>query len=435
MKDINTDSVDFNLNETIDSLFSSEIDPIRHLRELDYPRRAGTSGDQQVVDYLVSTLKDLDYEPQIQKFHYWKSSKLSSLRFPLIILTWGLVTFLNLLYFDNNKVLGLITLVLPMTIIFALLRFEHLMKFFFKRNRRKMEELEAKIEQKKLTNQEESKVITSQNVLAEIGNKNASQHILFTAHFDSISSKLPMKFTKIAGIIGFISLILFSLLYSLNFIGEIYFDWDLFHIFGPINIILLIAMLIPLEFILVARTFRGNSSHGIIDDGTGVAILLEIAKFLKGQNIGHYKFTFGFFGAEEAGLIGSSYYHRHSTQEKNTHVISVDMIGEKPPLAYVKGINPLIKTKLGSEFNTQIVSIAEQLEIEVKGSNFMYPGSDFAHWLYAGYKTNWIINGSRFIHSKNDNMENLDESLVKDALRLLMAYLVLEYQIRPDPIV
>ena len=80
-------------------------------------------------------------------------------------------------------------------------------------------------------------------------------------------------------------------------------------------------------------------AHGIIDDGTGTAILLELARFLKDQSVSNTRFTFGFFGAEEAGLVGSTFYYLNREVDKDKlHVISVDMIGEKPPLRLPLGI-------------------------------------------------------------------------------------------------
>ena len=68
--------------------------------------------------------------------------------------------------------------------------------------------------------------------------------------------------------------------------------------------VLALVGLLGLGAFFVARLFRGNASHGIVDDGTGVAILLELAKHLKSHPIPDTQFTFGFFGAEEAGLVG-----------------------------------------------------------------------------------------------------------------------------------
>ena len=96
------------LMQKIDDLFFKDIDPIHHLIQLDYPKRAGTAGDKKAADYIAYTLKRFGYEPISQEFHYLKSNRISSLRFPLIILIWGLLSLLNILYFTNNKIMGLI---------------------------------------------------------------------------------------------------------------------------------------------------------------------------------------------------------------------------------------------------------------------------------------------------------------------------------------
>ncbi|GAG59517.1 unnamed protein product, partial [marine sediment metagenome] len=294
MNNTKSNSLDLDLQKTIEELFSSGIDPIYHLKELEYPRRAGTDGDKKASNYLVSKLTEFGYKPIIQEFHFKKSSKMSKLRFPLIILCWGLLTLLNILFFANSWLIGLITLSLPLVIVIVLVRFESVMKYFFRKRRKGFEKLEASISQQKVSDKEGRMIQTSRNIIAEIGEKDASHQFLFTAHYDSISSKLPMKFTKIIGLIGFISFLLFSLLYAVNFAGEFFLEWDFMNFLTPIFVILLVTMLVLLEFLLSSRIYRGNESHGSIDDGTGVAILLELARFLQKQNISDYQFTFGF---------------------------------------------------------------------------------------------------------------------------------------------
>jgi hypothetical protein len=99
------------------------------------------------------------------------------------------------------------------------------------------------------------------------------------------------------------------------------------------------------------------------------------------------------------------------------------MIGEKGPVTYVRALFPIKKKLLYQDFNDKIEAVAHNLGIEVKGTNFMYSGSDFAHWFFDGYKTNWFISGSSLIHSKNDNLANIDSNLVNDTLKLILEYL------------
>ena len=195
----------------------------------------------------------------------------------------------------------------------------------------------------------------------------------------------------------------------------------------PSFAIFALVTLALLEVSFLSRLFRSNVSHGVIDDGTGVAILLELAKFVQEHEI-PVKFTFGFFGAEESGLVGSTHYYMHRAVDKSKlHVISIDMIGEKPPLSYVKGIYPVFKRRMDATFNKRIASIAQALDIEIKGKHFPYPGSDFGQFMLdGGCTTNWLINRSRMIHSRRDNLGNVNPALVNDALKLVVAYLLPE---------
>ena len=265
-------------------------------------------------------------------------------------------------------------------------------------------------------------VITSHNVIAEIGPEDAEQQILFTAHFDSISSKIPLRLSIISMMIGFIGIFIYSALYGVSSFGEENFIALNF----PAYVIFASILAASMGIFFASRSLRGNESHGIIDDGTGVAILLELAKFVKIHSIPGCKFIFGFYGSEESGLIGSTYDYINRVVDKNRlRVISVDMIGEKPPLAYVKRIALIRNARMDPALNEQIVSIAEALDIKIEGKSFPYPGSDFAPFmLTGGCAANWFSNRSRVIHSKHDHLGNVDQEMVNDALTLIVAYLL-----------
>jgi hypothetical protein len=302
-----------------------------------------------------------------------------------------------------------------------------IMPFLLGRRRKRLIKTAAKIDE---GTQPLEQVVTSQNVLASIGPEDAEHEILFTAHHDSIAGKLPRKVTGICAMAGLLGFVLYSLATLANTITVRVLDLDFMGRYYPVFAALALVGMLGLGVFFVARLFRGNASHGIIDDGTGVAILLELAKYLKTHKIPDYRFTFGFFGAEEAGLVGSTYYYLHRAVDKNKlRVITIDMIGEKPPLAYVKGIFLVGKRRMGATFNEQIVEIAKVLDIKIKGKTFPYPGSDFGHFLLdGGCTTNWLINGSRMIHSKRDRLDNVDQELVNDALKLMVAYWLREQE-------
>ena len=401
---------------------SVDLDPMQHLRNLDYSRRAGTEGERKAAAYIAGVLAENGIESARQEFHFERPKLLPKLVPPLVLLLWTILSLANLRYWDSNPIMSLLVLALPSALILAVLNLDRVMRVSFARRRKKLRQVAAEVEDGTLPLDQ---VVTSQNVIAELGPEDAEKQVLFTAHFDSVSSMMPMRVTTICMGLGFAGTLLYSLAILANFITRSLFGLDFLQPNFSLVAAVALITLCCLEVFFLSRLFRGNESHGIIDDGTGVAILLELARFVREHPIPGYKITFGFFGAEEAGLVGSAtYYDSRPVDKSRLHVISVDMIGEKPPLSYVKGIYPVRRRQMDAAFNAQIASIAEQLDIEVKGKNFPYPGSDFGHFMLDGEcRTNWFISQSDLIHSKRDTLDNVQEALVQDALKLLVAYL------------
>ena len=74
-----------------------------------------------------------------------------------------------------------------------------------------------------------------------------------------------------------------------------------------------------------------KDSVGVIDNATGVSIMLEIARLLQEYH-SPFNIKFIFFGAEEEGCIGSrEYLGKLSDNEKDQIIgcINIDMVGEK----------------------------------------------------------------------------------------------------------
>jgi hypothetical protein len=395
------------------------LDPLAHLKNLDYPRRAGTDGERKAAAYITDVLEGRGFAPLVQEFKFEKPKLLPKLIPPLVLLIWTTLSLVNLRVWNNSLVISILLLFLPLALILAILNLDALMRVSIKRRMKRLAKIEKNIEIGKLRSE---KVITSRNVIAETGQEDADTQVLFTAHFDSISSKIPMGVMKITMILGAVGFLLYSLLYLTNTITSRFYNLDFMQLYFPYFALLASVFVVALLIAFISRLFRGNDSHGIIDDGTGTAILLELANFLKDQDIPNTRFTFGFFGAEEAGLVGSTYYYlNREVNQDRLRVFSVDMIGEVPPLAYVKHIYPVRKLNMDADFNQNLASVAEALEIKIEGKPFPYPGSDFGAFLIdGGCQTNWLINKSKLIHSKKDNYDNLNQDLVVDALKLLV---------------
>lgn len=74
---------------------------------------------------------------------------------------------------------------------------------------------------------------------------------------------------------------------------------------------------------------KGEGSYGAIDNGTGVAAMLEIANIISKNPPKHYHIRFIAFGAEEIGISGSQHYVKQLTPQALNNIagmINFDMI-------------------------------------------------------------------------------------------------------------
>lgn len=96
-----------------------------------------------------------------------------------------------------------------------------------------------------------------------------------------------------------------------------------------------------------------SSAPGALDNASGVGVLLELAKTL-GNKSHHETYQLIFFGAEEAGLVGSEYYVSQADLSAIRWMINLDMVGT--PLE----IDIAGKTSAPPELVKQVVKVVNQ---------------------------------------------------------------------------
>jgi len=76
--------------------------------------------------------------------------------------------------------------------------------------------------------------------------------------------------------------------------------------------------------------------NGADDNASGTSLLLEVARYLEhyltqgvARNLGHRSILFQAYGAEELGLVGSTYFVQHPTvpMDSITSMVNLDMVG------------------------------------------------------------------------------------------------------------
>ena len=111
----------------------TDLDPIKHLKKLDYPRRSGTEGEGKAAAYIAQVLKENGYQPALSEFQYSKPKVRSKVIPPLVFLIWLVLSLVNISFRDNNLITSLFVLLLPAALILAILNFGRVMRYFSNR--------------------------------------------------------------------------------------------------------------------------------------------------------------------------------------------------------------------------------------------------------------------------------------------------------------
>ncbi|MGC6285069.1 MAG: DUF4910 domain-containing protein [Polaribacter sp.] len=97
--------------------------------------------------------------------------------------------------------------------------------------------------------------------------------------------------------------------------------------------------------------------NGADDNASGVALLLDLAKKLKGKNTNN-NYLFMAFSGEEMGLLGSNYFVKNPTidTKKVSYMINMDMVGrmkkDSSLAVYGTGTSPIFKQVLKAHNNS-----------------------------------------------------------------------------------
>jgi Zn-dependent M28 family amino/carboxypeptidase len=99
---------------------------------------------------------------------------------------------------------------------------------------------------------------------------------------------------------------------------------------------------------------------GINDDGSGVALLLEVARALRGSHL-DATVRFAFWSAEELGLLGSRHYVRSLPEKQRKRIdayLNFDMVGSPNYSRLVYGGSRHIEGALRAAFHEQRLAVA-----------------------------------------------------------------------------
>ncbi|MCF6184206.1 MAG: M20/M25/M40 family metallo-hydrolase, partial [Bacteroidales bacterium] len=160
---------------------------------------------------------------------------------------------------------------------------------------------------------------------------------------------------------------------------------------------------------------------GANDDGSGVAMLLNLAKYFSKQKKPKYNIVFMFFSGEELGLLGSRYYTQHPIfpLSKIKFLINLDMVGSGD-----KGITVVNGTVFKDRFN-KLVEINDTKnylpEIKIRGKA---ANSDHYFFFEEGVPSFFIYTLGKYkeYHNIFDTPERLPLSKFEELMNLLIDF-------------
>ncbi|MFZ5354343.1 MAG: M28 family metallopeptidase [Bacillota bacterium] len=180
-------------------------------------------------------------------------------------------------------------------------------------------------------------------------------------------------------------------------------------------------IIIGAHFDHVGDNMNGTYNSGALDNASGTAVMMEIARLMSENKAKPKKsILFMAFNGEECGLLGSQYYAQHPIYPLDRAVmINLDMVGstEELPLCVVThdgGTN---------ELKEDMVKFAKQLGITTAESPG--GGSDHISFGEVGVPSVILINEDFLngYHSYKDNMEDVSKPRLEQVVKLVMYYL------------
>lgn len=177
-------------------------------------------------------------------------------------------------------------------------------------------------------------------------------------------------------------------------------------------------IVIGAHFDHIGSNLDGSYNPGALDNASGVATVMEIARVvLSGRSRPRKTVVIAAFNGEEIGLSGSAYYAAHPLYPlAGRTMINIDMVGSREPV-------PLTMDGGNADAQSAMTGLAKALGIELACIAAPSMMSDHRPIAARGANAFLIIHndGSR-IHSAVDTLEHISPQRLEETIRLLLRF-------------
>jgi hypothetical protein len=345
------------------------------------PRRAGTPGEDRAQAWLKARCEGWGLPVELDEFKFIGSTAYRSF---VSLLTLGLIATGVILMTADQFLLGLI----PFGVLFIYFNF-----------------INRKIELR-LANTPSHNVIAGlrRPISDYMAEPQKGPAILICAHYDTphnLAAWLtPLREQlRFFGPLGFLSLILLAVSWILQLLCLLLdsvacreLSGDLSSILGNITLILNA----PYFAYLLAGSLAGllakkTDAPGADDNGSGTALVLELARRLQANPPANTEIFFAFWGAEERGLFGSRQFIRKfgaQLDREKLQIINADCVGVGQTLTVHTGQGTWTRHRTDPCSVARVERLAVQFNIPtVRSWESIISGgsSDHAAWIDRGF--------------------------------------------------
>jgi len=371
------------------------------LKEFSFPRLSGTQNEYKMFELIKTELESLNLSCNVQSFSFTKFYPKIYQKVTFSLTIWFLLVF----FFAYNLLFILINLIIILSIFIPM--------FIITRN-----PSEIRIGKKYNSNNVYLNISdnSSKNSLKEtIGENN----LFLIAHIDSKGQTLPMLLRVInirLWIYSLIASVILIVLKNFLFFNSIFF-----------NIVTLIPLIVNLiTTVIVLLNFSRNNSPGAIDDGTGLATLIELLHYFSSEDfsIKNYNLWFLFTGSEENGTMGIRNFFKlmNGFSKEKTKFLNIDSIAQK-----IDVWGPVNNSERDKGFYRSFMDLTrgDDLTFHFKPFIFATIRSDAYYLKTKGYRGFSIgdVTIYKYIHSKKDTIDKVDTRVLVKLCKIIISFL------------
>ena len=360
------------------------IDVLRALQGEVGTRRAGSEGERRTQEWLESRCAEMDLSVELDDFTFIGSEAYRPL-FQIILLIW--MTTSIWLSLTSQPFAGAAAFIL----LFLYLNVVH-------------KKLDVRLARTKSRN-----ILAglSRPISGYVADPDKGPALLVCAHYDTPRSS-PLWFLTIRELVrflgplamlGIVLFVAFMLLHSFGWLAAIWGATGLrgyVTALGPWISRVIFVMVAPLAMIMIFTSLHSlisvkTDSPGADDNGSGTALVLEVARRMKENPPENVEVFFAWWGAEERGLFGSRQFVRRFHDQLNRDVlylINTDCVGVGELLTIHTGQGIVRRHPTHGETVQRLECIAANLSIKTIrtwGSILSGGSSDHAEWVDRGY--------------------------------------------------